>query len=185
MARKVRREEILDFETYAESREATRQRMYEVKALRRVHLGDSLTFLFENTETIRYQIQEMVRAERIVREAAIQHEIDTYNELLGEAGELGCSLLIEIDDPAQRADKLTAWRGLPEHIFVKLEDGTRIRARFDARQVGDERLSAVQYLLFDTGGRVPVAVGTDFPGLACEQPLTATQRQALADDLRT
>ena len=104
--RPVRREEIVDYETYSEGREAFRARVLEVKRARRVHLGESLTLLFENTLTIRYQIQEMLRAERIVREADIRHEIETYNEILGGDGALGVTLLIEIDDLEARAVKL-------------------------------------------------------------------------------
>jgi hypothetical protein len=183
MARHVERRDIVDYQTYAETRNAVRQRMYAIKAPRRVHVGEALTFLFENTDTIRYQIQEMMRAEHIVREAAIQHEIETYNELLGGPGELGCSLLIEIDDPAERAAKLHAWLDLPRHIYVRLADGRRVHAQFDPRQLGTDRLSAVQYLRFRVGTEAPVAIGTDLPALTSETPLTAAQREALAADL--
>ena len=185
MARRVDRRDIVDYQTYAETRDAVRERMYAIKAPRRVHVGGVLTFLFENTDTIRYQIQEMMRAEHIVREAAIQHEIETYNELLGGPGELGCSLLIEIDDPTARAAKLQAWLDLPRHLYVRLADGRRVYAQFDPRQVGTDRLSAVQYLRFRVGTDVPVAIGTDLPALAGEQELTAAQREALAADLRS
>jgi len=148
-----------------------------------VTVADVLTFLFENDETIRYQVLEMVRSERLVKEADIQHEIDTYNELLGGPGELGCTLLIGIDDPAERDRKLRAWRGLPEHLYVKLEDGTRVPAKHDARQVGEDRLSSVQFLKFDVQGRVPVAVGSDLPDLEAETVLDERRRRALAEDL--
>ncbi len=179
----VRREELVDYETYRERRERERERIFAIKATRRVHVGDVLTFLFENAETIRYQVQEMMLAERIVKEAAIQHELDTYNGLLGAAGELGCSLLIEIDDPAERRGKLEKWLDLPHHLYVLTEDGTRVRATFDAGQIGEDRLSAVQYLKFATGGRVPVAIGCDLPDYTHETKLTEAQRQALREDL--
>ena len=181
--RHVRRDEIVDHVTYGETRDAFRARVLEAKAPRRVHVGEHLTLLFENTLTVRYQIQEMMRAEQIVREADVQHEIDTYNELLGGPGELAATLLIEIEDPAVRAVKLREWWALPEHLYLALEDGTRIPARFDPRQRGEDRVSSVQYLVFDVKGRVPVAAGVDLPGLAREIPLTPAQRQALADDL--
>ena len=132
---------------------------------------------------MRYQIQEMLRAERIVRESAIQHEIDTYNELLGGPGELGCTLLIEIGDPALRDRKLVEWWSLPEKIYLRLEDGTRIGAAFDERQRGDGRLSSVQYLKFDTRGSVPVAAGVDLPDFESETLLDPDQRRALGQDL--
>ena len=96
----VERSEIVDYATYEDTRDEFRAGVIEAKAPRRVHIGQYLTLLFENHLTIRYQIQEMIRAERMVRESDIQHEIHTYNELLGSAGEFGCTLLIEIDDAA-------------------------------------------------------------------------------------
>ena len=86
MVLRVRREEILDYQTYAEQREAIRQRVLAIKQPRRVHVGEVLTFLFENTDTVRYQIQEMMRTEQIVKDSAIRHEIETYNERLGDTG---------------------------------------------------------------------------------------------------
>ncbi|MDP6944539.1 MAG: DUF3501 family protein, partial [Myxococcota bacterium] len=88
----IERESVVDYVTYEETREATRDAVLEIKRQRRVHVGEYLTFLFENVETMRYQVQEMMRIEHIVREADIRHEIDTYNEVLGGPGELGCTL---------------------------------------------------------------------------------------------
>jgi hypothetical protein len=180
---KVKRQEVIDYETYKDRREAFRSKVLEQKDQRRVHVGDYLTFLFENHDTMLYQIQEMVRAEQMVREADIQHEIETYNEVLGDEGELACTLLIEIDDRAQREILLKRWRNLPEHVYVRLENDEKIYARYDPRQVGEDRLSSVQYLKFATGGRVPVAVGTDHEQLSAETKLTPEQREALARDL--
>jgi hypothetical protein len=183
--RPVERIEIVDYVTYEEGREGYRKRVLAEKAPRRIHVGPHLTFLFETRETIRYQVQEMIRAERIVREADILHELATYNELLGGPGELGATLLIELADEAAREGRLTAWLDLPRHLYVKLEDRSLVRARFDPRQVGDTRLSSVQYLKFPTGGRVPVAVGCDHadPELHRETALTPEQRSAFARDL--
>ena len=181
----VERNEIIDYVTYEEQRDAYRKKVMEAKAPRRVHIGEYLTLLFENHLTMQYQIQEMVRTERMVKEADIQHEIDTYNELLGAEGELGCTLLIEIDDPAIRNVKLKEWWHLPERLYLLLEDGTRVRASFDERQRGGERLSSVQYMKFNTGGRVPVAAGVDLPELQAETKLTEEQREALREDLRS
>jgi len=179
----IERAEILDYVTYQEGRDAFREAIFAVKAARRVHIGEYLTLLFENHLTMRYQIQEMVRAERIVKESDIRHEIDTYNEVLGGDGEFGCTLLIEIDDPAIRDVKLKEWWRLPEKIYLLLEDGTRVLATFDERQRGDDRVSSVQYMKFNTGGRVPVAAGVDLPELQAETRLTAEQRKALREDL--
>jgi len=180
----VTREEILDLTAYEKVRPRVREEMLAVKEPRRVHLGDALTFLFENRDTMRYQVQEMVRAERMVKEEEIAHELETYNELLGRAGELGATLLIEIDDPAVRAVKLREWMGLPGHLYVRTAGGRKVKATFDARQIGEDRLSSVQYLKFDVGGEVPVAIGADHPGLAAEVALTPAQQAALTADLK-
>lgn len=179
----VERSEILDYVTYQERRDAFREEIFAVKSARRMHIGEYLTLLFENHLTVRYQIQEMVRAERIVKEADIKHEIDTYNEVLGGDGEFGCTLLIEIDDPAVRDVKLKEWWRLPEKLYLLLEDGTRVWATFDERQRGDDRVSSVQYLKFNTGGRVPIAAGVDLPELQAEAKLSEVQRQAFREDL--
>ena len=181
--RPVRRSELLDLAAYERSRGEIRTAVMEEKRKRRVHVAGALTFLFENTATMRYQVQEMMRAERMTQEADVLHELETYNELLGGKGELGCSLLIELPDPAERDRKLREWLALPGHLYVKLEDGTKVRARFDPRQVGTDRLSSVQYLKFDVGGRGPVAIGSDLPALSAETALDPEQRAALAADL--
>ena len=180
---KVKREEILDYVTYDEQRDQIRAATLEQKKPRRIHLGDYLTFLFDNHDTIRYQILEMVRVERIVKEADIQHEIDTYNELLGGPGQLGCTLLIEIESEEERAEKLSQWLPLIEHLYLELDDNTRVRPVYDERQVGETRLSSVQYLKFDCGGRKPVALGSDFNLLECRAELTEDQQKALLQDL--
>jgi hypothetical protein len=179
----VEREEIVDFVTYGETRNEVLERVMELKVPRRVHLGEHLTLLFENHDTIRFQIQEMIRVEQLVKEADILHEIETYNELLGAEGELGATLLIEIENADERASLLRKWRTLPEHMHVELEDGSKVYARYDERQVGDDRLSSVQYLKFATSGRVPIAVGCDHPLLQETAGLTIAQREALASDL--
>jgi hypothetical protein len=181
---KVKRSDLFDYRTYAEKRAQLRPQAMAEKDKRRVHLGEHLTFLFESTTTVRYQVLEMMRAEQIVREADIQHELDTYNELLGDEGELGCTLLIEIDDPKQRDAKLRAWLGLPAHLYLKLEDGRHVPARWDERQMDEARLSSVQYLKFDTRGAKPIAIGTDHPALVLEEPLSLAQQAVLWEDSR-
>jgi hypothetical protein len=179
----VRREELLDYITWSETKPQQMPLMLRIKALRRVHIGPYLTLLFENADTIRYQSQEMMRVERLVRESDIQHEIETYNELLGGPGELGATLLIEIDDPAERELCLPRWLDLPGRIYLELNGGERVFARIDERQVGETRLSSVQYLKFPTGSRTPLAVGTDYAELATRVPLSLETQSALSEDL--
>jgi hypothetical protein len=182
--RKVERSQVIDFQSYNDQRDSFRQRVLEEKSKRRIHLGEYLTFLFESNDTILYQVQEMMRLEQIVREKDIQHEIDTYNQLLGGPGELGCTLLIEIDDVNVRDEKLRAWLALPAHLYLKLEDGSRAPAMWDSAQV-DTRLSSVQYLKFKVGAQAPVAIGCDHPELSLERELTSDQRRTLAADLES
>ena len=181
--KRVTRMEILDYVTYEEQRDKLRKKIMKIKDLRRINVGGVLSFLFENTDTVRYQIQEMIRVERIVKETDILHEIKTYNELLGNTGELGCTLLIEIDDSEERQEKLIQWLDLPNHLYLSLEDGSRIRASFDERQIGDSRLSSVQYIKFNTGGNTPFAIGSDLPLLKAETTFTLEQQKALSEDL--
>ena len=181
----VPRDAILDYVTYGEQRDAIRDEAMAAKRLRRLHVGPHLTFLFENDETIRYQVLEMVRVERLVKETDIQHELATYNELLGPAGGLGATLLIEIEDEDTRAELLPRWLGLMPTLYMELADGTKARGTWDERQVGRGRLSAVQYLQFALDGRAPVAIGCDHPDplLHGRTALTPAQAAALASDL--
>ncbi len=181
--KRVRRDEIIDYVSYDEQRDAFRAKVIAEKAKRRAHVPPCFVFLFENADTVRYQVQEMMRAERIVKEADIQHELDTYNDLLGGDGELGVTLLIEIEDEKERDEKLRAWVGLMDRVYAELDDGTRAFARFDPRQVGDDRLSSVQYLKLDVKGRAPVALGVDHPALQTRAALSDDVRAALREDL--
>jgi hypothetical protein len=179
----IARSEILDYVTYGEQRDQIRDSALRAKSVRRILVGEHFTFLFENRETVRYQIQEMMRIEQIVKEEDIQHELDTYNELLHPEGTIGCTLMVGIDDEHERDVKLQAWMGLNEHIYAKLQDGTKVKPTWDPRQVGETRLSSVQYLSFTLGDMAPVAIGIDMPGLELETELSAAQRDALGQDL--
>ncbi len=181
--RRVTREELLDLAAYERSRDEIRAAILKAKQLRRIHVADVLTFLFENTATIRYQIQEMLRAERIAGEPEIAHELDTYNDLLGGRGALGVSLFIEIPEPERRDRLLREWLPLPAHVYLVVGGGEKVRATYDPRQVGEDRLSSVQYLHFDVRGLTPIAAGCDLPGLTGETELDDAQRRALAEDL--
>lgn len=180
----VDRSEILDYVTYSECRDRLRPLAMAAKDLRRVHAGPHLTFLFENRETVRYQVQEMIRAEHMVREADIRHELDTYNALLGGEGDLGATLLIEIEDEAERTVLLRRWRGLPGHVALLLEDGRKVPAAWDEAQMSEEKLSSVQFLRFPVGaGARPAALVVDHPELACRADFSPGTRKALAEDL--
>jgi hypothetical protein len=181
--RPVLRTQILDRERYERTRSFSQAAVMEIKRKRRVHLGSCLTFLFENTTTIWYQIQEMMRAERIEREIDIQHELATYNALLGGPGQIGCCLLIEIDDPVMRDRRLREWRALPAYVYMRCDGGATVRPTVDPDQINEHRISAVQYLKFHLDDWRPLSIGCDLPGLVVETKLTREQRDALNDDL--
>lgn len=183
--RPVTRDELLDYVTYSEQRLVLRAEAMAAKAERRLFVGPHLTFCFENRTTTRYQVQEMMRVERLVKESDIAHELNTYNDLLGGDGEIGATLFVEIDDEPLRDRLLTRWIDLMPHLFLRLPDGRKAPARWDEAQIGRGRLSAVQYLKFHVGGVTPVAIGCDHPDplLAHEVPLTEAQREALDADL--
>ncbi|MGE5647801.1 MAG: DUF3501 family protein [Acidobacteriota bacterium] len=180
--------EIKNIAEYELERKTLRPAMIALKDRRRVRVGDHLTFLFENRETVRYQIQEMMRIERMVEPDAIRHEVDTYNELIPFSGELSASLLIEYDSPEVRAVVLRDLLGLEEHISIAVGDLPPARARFDTRQISDDRISAVQYVKFPLtpeqrarwkqGARIVV----DHPKYMAEAVLTPAQLEELAKD---
>ena len=185
----VTRQEIIDYVTYSEKRDTIRPKIIAEKDKRRVYVGKYLTFLFENHETIWYQIQEMMRAEQIVKEADINHEIETYNELVTANGSIGCSLLIEIDDVKLRQEKLSKWLKLPDNIYITVESGEKVKAIYDKRQIGSDKLSSVQYLRFNVKGKTPISIGINMPDFKADFPneikLSPDQKKALQEDLTT
>jgi hypothetical protein len=140
--------EIKNIAEYELERETLRPRIIALKERRRIRLGDHLTFLFENRDTVRYQIQEMMRIERIVRPHDIEHEVNTYNELIPAKGELSASLLVEYETEAERDVKLRELLGLERHLWIEVDGAGRTPALFDERQIATNRISSVQYIKF-------------------------------------
>jgi hypothetical protein len=183
--------EIANIADYELERTTLRPRMMALKDRRRVRVGEHLTFLFENRETVRYQIQEMMRIERIVDLAAIRHEVETYNELIPPPGGLSACLLIEYASAEERDEKLRELLGLEDHVFLAVADLAPSKAVFDVRQIASERISAVQYIRFDLtpeqrarwGEGVRVVV--DHPGYRAETPLTADQSAEIERDFES
>ncbi len=181
--KRVVREELWTLERYERERASVRERAIAEKERRRLEVGD-LTFLFENRRTVWYQIQEMLRVERIFEAAGIQHELDTYNELVPRAGELTATLLIQFTDPAVRDVRLAELVGLDDHVHLQAGD-RRSTASFDHRQFNSERVSAVQFLRWDLGD-IALSELTelviDHPSLTLRAPLTEPLCVALAED---
>ena len=144
-------EEMLPLEHYAAQRVRFRDAVIDHKRNRRLPVGDKVTLLFEDRETLRFQVQEMLCVERISDPARIRYELDVYNELMPGDGELSATLFVEITQAASIRPELDRLLGIDEHVFLELGQGRdceRIHARFDAKQFEDDRISAVQYIRF-------------------------------------
>jgi len=143
--------EIVDIDAYEPLRDAYRARVVAAKRARRMTVGDRVMLLFENRETVRFQVQEMLRVERIRAPEKIQHELDVYNELLPQRGDLSATLMIEITEPGTVRAELDRLLGIDACVFLVLGDtasAVRVRARFDSSQLEADRISAVHYLRF-------------------------------------
>jgi hypothetical protein len=185
--RPIELSEIRNIAEYEAERESLRPAMIALKNRRRIGVGPRLTFLFENRETVRYQIQEMMRVERMVKPADIAHEVKTYNELIPAAGELSASLFIEYESQRERDVELRRLLDLDRHIWLEA-GGRRAPAVFDGRQIGGLRLSAVQYVKFrltpaqietwSHGAKIVV----DHLYYQAERPLTEAELGELAAD---
>jgi len=154
--------DLQNLHDYELSRPQFRQRVIEVKKRRRVPLGPLMTLVFENSDTVRFQVQEMLRVERIVRPDKVEEELAVYNELLPEPGEVAATLFIEVTDPAQVQPVLDRFVGLDEPGRLYLSVGEeQLPARFAPGQSREDRISAVHYIRFALGdsGRAGLAAG--------------------------
>jgi len=147
--KQVVRSDILDIAQYEKARNEFRSRIIALKKRRRVAVGPMVSLVFENHDTVLSQIQEMMRAERIVDDAAIGYEIDTYNQLLPEYNELAATMLIELKDVASIREEITKFHGMNtgEATFIQIGD-ERLPGIFAAGQSDERRISAVQYVRF-------------------------------------
>jgi hypothetical protein len=140
-------EQTLSLADYERVRDLLRPLFIAEKDRRRLSVGDHLTLLFENTRTVWYQVHEMIRSERMSAREAVQHELDTYNELIPPSGELSATLLIQYPDAAQRDIELRKLLGLERHFWIVAGDRREL-AHFDTRQMDTERISSVQFIRF-------------------------------------
>jgi hypothetical protein len=187
----VEAREILDLTAYERIREDFVAEMIAKKGPRRVHVGDRLCFIFENRDTVIFQIQEMTRAERTVKEEAIAQEVAVYNELIPGKHELSATLMIEIPDALQIRSELDRLVGIDEHIFLDVGDAS-VRASFDEKQFEEDRISAVQYVRFTLGAelanafcdpQVPVALRVDHPNYSGQTAIEGASRASLMADV--
>jgi hypothetical protein len=147
----IERDSLLSLEAYAKQRPAFRAKVMEHKKRRTVHLGAHLTLQFEDELTIRYQVQEMLRIERIFEEDGIQHELDAYNPLVPDGANWKATMLIEYPDPHERKRELARLIGIEDRMFVEVEGHPRIYAVADEDldRENDEKTSSVHFLRFD------------------------------------
>jgi hypothetical protein len=194
--KKVTRDEILGLGAYEEVRARFRARVIAEKKDRRFAPTPELSVVFENHDTALMQIQEMLRTERISAEAAIQHEIETYNELVPDDGELSATVFVEIADKETRDRRLVELAGL-EHAFALDIDGLVVPGRNETRGVLPDRTTAVHYVKFPLGpeGVAPLRAAATagdparvfflvrHPSLDARVPLPVPVLRALATDL--
>jgi Protein of unknown function (DUF3501) len=189
----VQRSQILPYEQYEKLRPLLRPLFIAEKNRRRLAVGEHLTLIFENAQTVWYQVQEMLRTEHITAEEGIEHELDTYNELLPGPNELAATLLIEFTDTAQRDENLRKLVGLENHLFLVIGE-RRQKARVDLRQVSTDRVSSVQFLRFSLGGldargftakaaEGHIAVEVTHPHMTARAAVNGPLAAALAEDL--
>jgi hypothetical protein len=190
--RKLTLDDIVDHRAYERDREQFRTHIIALKRSRRVALGDLVTVVFENTDTMRFQVQEMARAERMLTDDAIAHEIETYNELIPETGELSGTLFIEITDNESLREWLPKLVGIQRAVRFELgEERSQVAGlpEDEARLTRDDITATVHYLKFpfDADQRAqliaaPARLLVDHPAYQASVELTEEQRAALARD---
>jgi uncharacterized protein DUF3501 len=197
--RKVDVSEVKDLTAYERVREPIRARNIEHTRQRRIAVGENLTFLFENRETVLFQIQEMVRTERIVDEARIREEVDAYNALIPGPNELSATLFIEIPDlvrmsPAQVREAVNRFQGLDRDgvIWLRIGADVALPARFEEGHSKEEKMSAVHYLRFAVPAQSraalsdpsrPATLVVNHPNYKAEAPIPDALRAELLKDL--
>ncbi|MBM3939804.1 MAG: DUF3501 family protein [SAR202 cluster bacterium] len=187
-------QDLKDIAQYEREREEFRRRVIELKRHRRVPVGDKLTFVFENRDTIRFQIQEMMRAERIVQPDRIQEELDTYNTLVPAENQLIATLLLEITNQAEMKEQLDRFMGIDRGGTTVLEiGGERVEGEYEGGHSNEEKISAVHYVTFKLSpgqaerivrGEDPVKLVVRHRNYRHETSIAGDVLRSLANDLR-
>jgi len=189
----IARDSLLSLEAYARERKAFRAKVMEHKKLRTLHVGEHVSLQFEDELLIRYQIQEMLRIERIFEDAGIQGELDAYNPLLPDGGNWKATMFIEYPDVDERRRMLERLRGIERKTWVQVEGAERIYAIADEdlERENEEKTAAVHFVRFELpaaqrerlkrGARL--TIGVDHPEYRVSVEPPAEQRAALIVDL--
>jgi uncharacterized protein DUF3501 len=189
--KRIERADLLDNAAYEAARNVRRQRIIDLKRARRVRLGEHMSLVFENRDTVLFQIQEMLRAEQITNEAGIAHELETYNELIPDELGLSGTLFVEYEDAAERDRMLVLLAGV-EDKFALSVDGERVPANNATRGTRSDRTTAVHYMKFPLGERLaslvrslraPIALSVAHPNYSASTPLPVATLKELAADL--
>lgn len=198
MTTKLTLDDIADLRAYERERAEFRAHVIDLKKRRRVHVGDLVTLLFENRDTIRFQIQEMARAEKIISDEGIETELRVYNPLIPEPGHLAATMFIELTTEAQLREWLPKLVGIERHVVLRLGAGTDaadVRCIVDPdhekQLTRDEVTASVHYVHFALGpehverfAAGPVTLVIDHPAYAHEAELGDATRGELLADLR-
>jgi hypothetical protein len=190
----IERESLLSLEAYARSRNEFRAKVIEHKKRRTLHLGEHVTLQFEDELTIRYQVQEMLRVERIFEAEGIQGELDAYNPLVPDGGNWKATMLIEYPDAEERRRALASLKGIERRVWVRVEGSEPVYAIADEdlERENEEKTSSVHFLRFELAapararlqGGAKLAIGVDHPAYrASLDPVPDSVRAALLRDL--
>lgn len=178
---KLTLKDILGPSAYERVRDERRRRVIELKRRRRVHVGPNVSLVFENRDTMASQVEEMCRAEKLTEPAKIQEELDVYNAVLPDDGQLAATLFVEVSTEAAIAPMLNKLMGLQEHVWFVV-GGSRVKATFDPEQFAQDKLAAVQYLKFPLGEAEQAALREPGTGVAVAIDHSAYRHQATLDE---
>lgn len=190
--RKVTLDEIMGLERYEKVRDEFRRRIIDLKAPRRVALGDRVTFVFENRETVLFQIQEMLRAEHITDIDKVRFEVTVYNDLIPDDRELSATMLIEITEQAEIRPALVRLIGIDRTVALHIGSQFTIPGVFEGGRSTEDNLSAVQYVRFPLSaeactafrdGEEEVRLVIAHPNYHAQTVLSPDTRRSLAMDL--
>lgn len=190
----ITRESLLSLEAYARQRADFRSRVMQHKRLRTVRLGQHLSLQFEDELTIRYQVQEMLRIERIFEDRGIQEELDAYNPLVPDGANWKATMLIEYPQVEERRVMLSRLKGVERRVWVQVQDCEKVYAIADEdlERETEDKTSSVHFLRFELDapmrerlreGRASLSVGVDHPQYRTSVEVAAEVRAALAADL--
>jgi Protein of unknown function (DUF3501) len=191
---KILRESLLTLEAYAKARKDIRAQVIAHKKNRTVHLGEHVTLLFEDELTMRYQVQEMLRVEKIFEEQGIRDELDAYNPLIPDGHNFKATMLVEYDDERERRAALAKLKGLEKRVWVKVEGcpAAYAIADEDLERETEEKTSSVHFLRFELTSEmsralkygVTLAIGVDHPHYRAQMdPVPSAIRASLTQDL--